>query len=41
MADLAGGDSEVEENLEPLAGLGLSGWEDDGIGHAVLRVTTD
>ncbi|MDP2775539.1 MAG: hypothetical protein Q8O61_18445, partial [Nocardioides sp.] len=41
LANLAGDDHEVQENLEPLAGLGLSGWEDDGVGHSVLRITTD
>ncbi len=41
LANLAGDDDEVRDNLEPLAGLGLSGWQDDGVGHAVLRVTTN
>ena len=41
LANLAGDEPEVKDNLEPLAGLGLTGWEDDDIGHAVLRVTTD
>lgn len=41
VADLASGDDEVVDNLAPLAGLGISGWIDDGVGHAVLRVTTD
>ena len=33
--------SEVQENLAPLAALGLSGWNDDGVSHSVLRVTTE
>jgi hypothetical protein len=41
LANLAGDDQEIKENLEPLAGLGLSAWEDDGVGHSVLRITTD
>jgi hypothetical protein len=31
----------VVENLEPLEGLGLSSWNDDGTGHAVFRLTTN
>ena len=42
LASLAGDDAEVKQNLEPLAGLGLTGWQDDDeTGHVVLRVTTD
>jgi hypothetical protein len=41
LANLAGDDAEVKDNLEPLAGLGITGWEDDDTGHAVLRITTD
>jgi len=41
LAGLAGDDAEVRDNLEPLTGLGLTGWLDDGVGHAVLRITTD
>ncbi|MFA6575621.1 MAG: hypothetical protein WCS84_09380, partial [Nocardioides sp.] len=41
LANLAGDDQEIKENLDPLAGLGLSGWQEDGVGHSVLRVTTD
>lgn len=41
LAGLAGDDGEVRDNLEPLEGLGLSGWLDDEVGHVVLRVTTD
>ncbi|MDQ4051679.1 MAG: DUF3352 domain-containing protein, partial [Actinomycetota bacterium] len=42
LASLAGDDAVVKENLEPLAGLGLTGWQDDDeTGHVVLRVTTD
>jgi hypothetical protein len=38
---LVDGDDEAKENLEPLGGLGLTGWQDDGVGHAVFRLTTD
>lgn len=41
LAGLAGDDAEVRENLEPLEGLGLTGWLDDGVGHGILRITTD
>ena len=41
LANLAGDDHEVQENLEPLSGLGISAWEDDGVGHSVLRITTN
>lgn len=41
LANLAGGDPMIEENLKPLSGLGLSGWQDDGVGHTVFRVTTN
>ena len=41
LSSLAEGDPTVEENLEPLVGLGVSSWEEDGVGHSVLRVTTD
>ena len=35
------GDEEIQENVAPLEGAGLSAWADDGVGHAVLRVTTE
>ncbi len=35
------GDEEVQENVAPLEGAGLSAWADDGVGHAVLRITTE
>jgi hypothetical protein len=38
LPDLPG---EVRDNLTPLRALGLSAWNDDGVGHAVLRVTTE
>ena len=41
LATLAEGDPEVEQNLEPLEGLGLSTWLDGDTSHLVLRVTTD
>ena len=34
-------DEEIQENVAPLEGAGLSAWADDGVGHAVLRVTTE
>lgn len=34
-------DDEVARNLEPLAGLGLSGWVEDGTVRSTLRLTTD
>lgn len=41
LVGLGDDDPELRENLEPLEGLGLSGWLDDGVGHGVLRITTD
>lgn len=41
LAGLAGDDADVRDNLEPLEGLGLTGWLDDGVGHGILRITTD
>lgn len=41
LADLVGDDQEVRENIEPLAGLGISAWSEDEVGHSVLRITTD
>ncbi len=42
LAGLAGDDAEFRDNLEPLDGLGITAWEDDdGVGHSVLRITTD
>lgn len=32
---------ELVENLEPIAGFGVSGWVDDDVAHAVVRLTTD
>ncbi len=34
-------DEEIQENLEPLAALGVTSWLEDGVGHSVLRLTTD
>ncbi len=39
--DLAGSDEELFDNLEPIAAFGMSGWVDDDVAHAVIRVTTD
>ena len=41
LAELAGDDAEVRDNLEPLDALGLSAWVDDDTAHAVLKITTD
>lgn len=41
LASLAGDDAVVRDNLDPLSGLGLTAWSEDGVGHSVLRVTTD
>jgi hypothetical protein len=34
-------DEELIDNLEPVAGFGITGWVDDGVTHAVVRLTTD
>ena len=42
IAEAAGdSDQEIVDNLEPLSGFGVTGWVDDDIAHAVLRLTTD
>ncbi|MCW2853099.1 MAG: hypothetical protein JWM84_2763, partial [Nocardioides sp.] len=44
LVDLAGGmgdDEELAKNLEPLEGLGISGWADGDVSHSVFRLTTD
>ncbi len=45
LANMAGDDDTARENLEPLAGVGLSGWlegeGDDAVTHGVLRLTTN
>lgn len=41
VADIAGDDQELRDNLEPLEALGLSAWQDDDTVHAVLKVTSD
>jgi hypothetical protein len=41
LAELAGDDAEVHDNLAPLKALGLSSWVDDDVAHAVIKVTTD
>ncbi|HYF72517.1 MAG TPA: DUF3352 domain-containing protein [Nocardioides sp.] len=40
LASLAEEDPEIADNLEPLEGLGLSAWLEDGASHLVLRLTT-
>jgi hypothetical protein len=41
LEDLVEGQEEIRENVAPLEGAGMSAWEDDGVGHMVLRVTTE
>jgi len=41
LATLAGDDPEVAANVEPLSAIGMSAWSEDGVGHGVLRLTTD
>ncbi len=41
LAGLVGEDPQVQENIEPLGGLGLTGWSDGDVGHSMLRITTD
>jgi hypothetical protein len=41
LAELAGDDAEVRDNLAPLKALGLSSWVDDDVAHAVIKVTTN
>ena len=41
LVNLAEGDQEAVDNLEPLEGLGMSAWLDDDALHGVLRLTTN
>jgi len=41
LEDLVQGSEELQDNVAPLEGAGISSWEDDGVAHAVLRVTTE
>lgn len=41
LAQLAGDDPRVKENLEPLSALGLTSWTEGDVNHAELRLTTD
>ncbi|MFC4787348.1 DUF3352 domain-containing protein [Nocardioides sp. MAHUQ-72] len=41
LVNLAGGDQEATDNLEPLEGLGMSAWQEDDAAHGVLRLTTN
>lgn len=38
---LAGGDEAVRANIEPLTGLGIGVWTDDGVSRARLTILTD
>jgi hypothetical protein len=40
--DAAGeSDQDFVDNLKPVSGFGITGWVDDGVAHAVVRLTTD
>lgn len=41
LVELAGNDSAAKENLEPLAGMGMTAWMDDSVSHVNVRLTTD
>ena len=41
LLEIAGDDAEAKANLAPLAAVGMSAWQVDGIAHGVLRLTTD
>jgi hypothetical protein len=41
LEEIFAGDDELQENIAPLEGAGVSAWADDGVGHVVLRVTTE
>jgi hypothetical protein len=41
LTGLVEGEQEAQDNLEPLQGLGLSTWVDDGTSHGVFRLTTN
>lgn len=41
LVEIAGDDAEAAANLEPLEGLGITGWVQDDAGHVVLRLTTN
>ena len=41
LLELVGDDPDAAKNLAPLAAVGMSAWQEDGVSHGVLRVTTD
>ena len=41
LVELAGDDPDAAKNLAPLSAVGMSAWQEDGVSHGVLRVTTD
>jgi hypothetical protein len=42
IAELSGdSDDEFLDNLEPVSGIGVTGWVDDDVAHAVFRLATD
>ena len=41
LLELVGDDPDAAKNLAPLAAVGMSAWQEDGVSHGVIRVTTD
>jgi uncharacterized protein DUF3352 len=41
LVNLAGGDQQLVDNLQPLEGLGVSSWHEDDAAHALVRLTTN
>ena len=41
LTKLAADNQEAVDNLEPLEGLGISAWQEDGTAHTVVRLTTN
>jgi hypothetical protein len=41
LTELAQGDADARENLEPLASLGITSWQDGDVVHGKIRLATD
>lgn len=41
LANLAGDDQDVADNLAPLSGFGISAWREGDAAHSLVRITTD
>jgi len=41
LLELVGDDPDAAKNLAPLGAVGMSAWQEDGVSHGVVRVTTD